>query len=101
MPFAYAPGASLRKEGYVRASLPEETSKIHQNTKTAALHTFHAEAFAFADDFFYGLRRRRKRGAFACLKFVEVFGGAGIVTKQLLALGVACSPPRPLREQAV
>ena len=39
VPFAYAPGASLRKEGYVRASLPEETSKIHQNTKTAALHT--------------------------------------------------------------
>lgn len=116
-PFAdriYASDASTGKGGFVRAPVPQEIAKILWRTadrkgknvalpsKTAALHSYHDESFEFFDeplpagDGESAEEVERPIGLY--FEFIEVFGGAGVVTKHLVALGVVCGPILDLSE---
>ena len=117
VPFAdriYASDASTGKGGFVRAPLQQQLSKILWRTadrkgkdvalpsKTAALHSYHDESLEFLDEPFpvaeEELEGEIERPINLYFEFIEVFGGAGVVTKHLLALGVVCGPVLDLSE---
>lgn len=112
--FVYASDASTAKGGYVRARVGSELSKILWRTsnrkgksiplpsRTAALHQSHDTSFEFGEeDFPVGEEEDScgvERPIGMNFEFIEVFGGAGVVTKKLCGLGVVCGPVLDLSE---
>ena len=98
----------------MRARVGSELSKILWRTsnrkgksiplpsRTAALHQSHDTSFEFGEeDFPVGEEEDScgvERPIGMNFEFIEVFGGAGVVTKKLCGLGVVCGPVLDLSE---
>lgn len=107
VPFAprvYASDASVQRGGVVVAQIPTEMSRVLWRTankkgkniplpsKTAALHQLHDVDFEFEDLPEPGPSAVVGRPIGLRYDFIEICGGAGVVTEQLVGMNVVCGP---------
>eukprot|EP00438_Fugacium_kawagutii_P033656 Skav204053 [mRNA] locus=scaffold3:301963:308610:- [translate_table: standard] len=103
-PRVYASDASIERGGVVMAKIPEEMSRVLWRTankkgkniplpsRTAALHQLHDDMFEFEEEIVPEATLQVGRPIGLRYDFVEVCGGAGVVTSFLVQMNIVCCP---------